>query len=130
MNEEMDIKGLEEIARASNDGEGYMIIAKGDGFRIGLVANSIDGNGTKFRFEFLVRFLDRCHPITAERMEQAARITRTLTDRGYDLNNEDDGWVYAEREVDNERIGEEIAFLEELIKDFDDSTISRSGRFS
>jgi hypothetical protein len=117
---DIDLRGLEMTARASIDGEGYLVISKGDGFRIGLVVRILEDGIIDHTLELLVRFLDRGHTVNTERMEQALRITRALTERSYELNNENDGWIYAERQIDPVHLGEEIGFLKEQVEGFDE----------
>jgi hypothetical protein len=110
----IDIEGLDRIAIGSGDGEGYIVIDKGDGFRIGLVARAVQG-GIAYSMEFLVRMMDREHAIDPVRIEQALMVTRALIGRGYSLTNEDDGWIYAERAVGPSMVDDEGRFLKGLV---------------
>ncbi len=108
------IEDLEGVALASSDGEGFMMVNKGDGFRIGIVARVVQG-GIAYSMEFLVRMMDREHNVDPARIEQALIVTRALIGRGYSLTNEDDGWIYAERAVDRSLVEDEVMFLKGIV---------------
>ncbi|MBN1389017.1 MAG: hypothetical protein JXA22_00060 [Candidatus Thermoplasmatota archaeon] len=111
----IDIERLNECTRTSERGEGYLMLSRGDGYRIGLVAQ-LDGDlKISYCMEVLVRVFDRDWEVNAACMEEALVITKLLTERGYILTTEDDGWIYAQRSVDTALVDSELKVLTALM---------------
>ncbi|MBN1538695.1 MAG: hypothetical protein JW939_01015 [Candidatus Thermoplasmatota archaeon] len=111
----IDMERLDKNAKASQDGEGYMVLARGNGYRIGIVALVGRGSKISHTVEVLVRALDSDHEVDTTRMEQILKITRELTERDYSLSTENDGWIYAQRSIDPALVETELQFLMALV---------------
>jgi hypothetical protein len=113
--QKINTEQLDEIARGSDDGEGYFVIARGDGFKIGLVARIEQEHEISYSVEFLVRVLERNHTIDSPHIEKVMKITEELIERGYTLTSQDDGWIYAECNIIPDSIDNEKGFLLSLL---------------
>ncbi len=102
---DLDVKQMEWIARASSDGEGYIVMERGVDYRIGIAARDLP-EGVGFSLEFLVRVVD-----------PDKRIPKMLAEMGYGLREEDE-WLLAEKAVDPNLVISELRSLKELIERF------------
>jgi hypothetical protein len=100
---DLDVKQMEWIAKASSDGEGYIVIERGVDYRIGIAARDLP-EGVKYSLEFLVRVV---YP--------DKRIADALMERGYGLR-EEDGWLLAEKVVDPDLVSTEVRSLKECVE--------------
>lgn len=111
----ISIDQLEKLARESDYREGYLVLVKGDGFRIGLIARIDQANDIYHSIEFLVRVLEQNHPINPHHIEKFKILTEELIDRGYILTSQDDGWIYAESIINVDSIDDEKGFVLALL---------------
>jgi hypothetical protein len=103
------VEQLDVLVRGSDDDEGYQVMARGDGFKIGLVARIDQAHKISYSVEFMIRVLEHGHKIDPPHIEKILRITEELIERGYTLTSQDDGWIYAEcnitlDNIDNEKV--------------------------
>ena len=117
INQGIDIQKLTEEALSSDDGEGYIVVSRGDRFKIGLVAR-IEGSGkVSYSLELLVRLMEENRQVDPSRIKKVLDISGILTERGYSLTSEEGGWIFAECNVTSGRINDEMEFLISLMED-------------
>jgi hypothetical protein len=101
---DIDLKHMEWIARASSDGESYIVMERGVDYRIGIAARNLP-EGVGFALEFLVRVLDR-----------RERISDALKGLGYSLRKDDEGWICSEKALDPDIVQDEMKALKDLME--------------
>ncbi len=116
-NPDINVEKLTEVARSSDDGEGYVVVARGDTFKIGLVARIEENSMIYFSMELLVRLLEGNRPVDPSRIKHVMDIAGILTDRGYYLTSEEGGWIFAECKVTSGKIKDELEFLISLMEE-------------
>ncbi len=107
-------KELLRRARASEDGEAYVAVAKGPGFRIGVGARTATTRDAIFVEILLDPFPERPRVIP-ERLADQAEIVESLQARGYDVACEEDGTITCEGRVTPARMDEEIRSVRRLL---------------
>ena len=116
-NPDINIEKLTEEARSSEDGEGYVMVARGDTYKIGLVARIEEHSKINFSMELLVRFFEENGQVDHTRIKHVMEISEILTERGYYLTSEEGGWIFAECSITSDRIMDESKFLISLIEE-------------
>jgi len=116
-NPDIDVEKLADEARSSDDGEGYTVVARGDRFKIGLVARIEGSSKVSYSMELLVRLLEDNRQIDPSRIKKVLDITGILNERGYYLTSEEGGWIFAECNFASDRIKDESEFLISLMEE-------------
>ncbi len=111
----VDLASLARRARASEDGESYLAIAKEPGFRIGMGARTSRRHDPDFFVEVVLNpFPDR-PGVDPGHLEAQARLLKQLRDRGYALSCDDGGVVTCERVMARTAASEETAEISTLL---------------
>jgi hypothetical protein len=116
-NPDVNVEKLAEGAKSSDDGEGYVVVARGDNFKIGLIARIEENSKMNFSMELLVQLLEDKRQVDPSRIKNVMDIVGILIDRGYYLTSEEGGWIFGEYSATYERIKDEMEFLISLIEE-------------
>lgn len=110
----VDLGSLARRANASGDGEAYVAVARGPGYRLGVGARASRGREPTFFVEVVLDpFPDRPR-LEPSRLRERAAIGERLRSRGYELRCDDAGVITGERSLDRtdpERELREVARL-------------------
>lgn len=93
----------------------YRLIVQGNGFRIGLVAEPGISIPTSITIEFLFRMFQVGERLSHHDMEMAMERVKTLTQMGYDVFFQEDGWISCEKLLGETDIEEETRLLEHCL---------------
>jgi len=116
-NPDIDVEKFAEEARSSDDREGYIVVARGDRFKIGLVARIEESERITYSLELLVRLTDENCEVDPLRIKHLMGIADFLTERGYCLTSEEGGWIFAECNVTPGNIKDGSEFLISLMEE-------------
>ena len=116
-NPDIDLEKLAEEARSSDDREGYTVVARGDRFKIGLVARIEESDRINYSLELLVRMMEDNCEVDPSRIKHVMGIADRLTKRGYCLTSEEGGWIFAECSVTSVMIEDESEYLISLLEE-------------
>ena len=116
-NPDFDFEKLVEEARSSDYGEGYVVVSRGNMFKIGLVARIEESGNTLYSLELLVRLMEENREVDPSRIKNILDITGILTERGYYMTSEEGGWIFAECNFTSDRIKDESEFLISLMEE-------------
>lgn len=112
---DIDLERLYDMASSSDDGEGYIVVARSDWFKIGLVAMIDETRSVSYSMELLVRLLEEDREVNPSSIKHILTITEKLSQKGYRLTSEDGGWIYAERSITSNSFEDELGFLISLL---------------
>jgi hypothetical protein len=102
-------EGLKEVE------ETYRLLAKGEGFRIGLATTQAEARPPTATMEFLVRLFRTGQMIRPEDMEKASELVKGLAGMGYSIFFQEDGWISCEKPVGDARAETEARHLQTLM---------------
>ena len=103
----MEARGPAATAGPSVPEESYAQVARGQNYRIGLVAERPSAGPPVHSIEFLLRLFETWRKLEPGEMETAMAIARELIAHGYSVYFQDDGWVCCEKPIDGEDIRDE-----------------------
>jgi hypothetical protein len=112
----MGARGPAGAAGPSVPEESYALVARGQNYRVGVVAERPLAGPPAHSMEFLLRLFETGQKLEPGEMEKAMAIVSELMDNGYSVCFQDDGWVCCEKPVDGERIRDEAGFLAGLVE--------------
>lgn len=111
----VDAKSLLEQAQHSDEGEAYVSVGRGPGFRIGLGARTVpDRKPVVFIEVVLDPFPDR-PSVSPQRLAEHSAHLAQLGARGYSIVCDDDGTITCERSVFPETVAREIQAVRRLL---------------
>lgn len=111
----VDLRSLVEQTRRSPDGEGYLPLAKGPGYRTGVGARLTAGGEAVLFIEAVLDLFPNRPRVDAGRLADRAELLVRLRERGYAITTDDDSTILCEREVAPRSVGREARELERLL---------------
>ncbi len=102
---------LEAQARASECGEVYHELTRGEDYRVGVVATAYPSSCVVLSLEVSLRLCRPDGEVHPAFLERAAKLSRVLQRRGYSVNHLDDGWIVCEKPLFKEEIAAEREYV-------------------
>jgi len=100
----------------SDGEESYRLLARSDGFRVGLSQERGGERTVETTIEVLVRLFWTGKKLQPGDMERAAAVVRALLDRGYSVYFQEDGWIACERPAGDVNPAEETLSIQRLLE--------------
>ena len=85
--------------KSGEDEEEFLLVSRGDWYRLGTILPSGARRGGPCSVELLVRVTAPCATAAPGLLRDVADVLEALIDRGYSTVCQDDGWVCCQREV-------------------------------
>jgi len=106
----MDVKGIEDEARASDTGEHFQELDRGTSFRIGMGARMSSPDLSEFFVEVIV---NPCPGpgVDLSMMEKNLSVLKKLETRGYTMRLEDDGSIVCEVLTQPDEVEDEVEWV-------------------
>jgi len=96
--------------------ETYRLLAKGEGFRIGLATGPGGARPPTCTIEFLVRLFPTGGRIRPDDVERALELVRKLDGMGYSVWFQEDGWISCEKQVGDAGPEQEARRLQAIVQ--------------
>lgn len=100
----------------TEEDETYRLLAKGDGFRIGLATGLGGAEPPSDTIEFLVRLFPTGTTIRPEDVERALDLVRKLDRMGYSVCFQEDGWISCEKPMGDAGPDDEARHLQSIMQ--------------
>ncbi len=112
----VDVQTLEAQARGSEDREAYVQLVRSDACRIGVTVAVRRTNKATFSIEVLFTSTNKGKEELQFSLNELAKTVKSLTERGYVVDQQGDGWLVAWKEVAPTSIDNELTQLESFIQ--------------
>ncbi len=103
-----------EAAMQSAQGEAYRSVMRSDDYRAGVIVMMNDG-APAFSIELLLRIFKPFSAVDSSSLERATEAVKMLSENGYLVTHEDDGWLCCRKSIKNEKVVSECESLQELL---------------
>lgn len=106
-----DLRVLVQRAQASGDGEAFVAVARGRGYRFGVGARAAAGREATFFAEVVLDLLPDRPQVDPADLGARAELAQRLRRRGYSFLSDDTGVITGERAMTEKLLDEEIAAI-------------------
>lgn len=116
-NGDIQLEEMVQSAVRSANGEAYRAVFRREDYRAGIiVAMRTDGVPT-FSVELLLRIFRPFSTIDPPSLARVTEIVRQLSERGYSIAHEDDGWLCCKRLIERADVKCECELLQAKLKE-------------
>lgn len=112
----IDVERLEARARESADGEAYVQVFRLDACRIGVTAVGNESGRVSFSIEVLITELNIGTGEVLSGLNHLVSTVKLLTERGYAIAHEGDGWLIACKRTRRRSINAELDQIVSIIR--------------
>jgi hypothetical protein len=100
----IDINSLQEEAKKSEEKEAFTVLARTNGYRVGVGARLKTPANPIFFVEIIASLCPRHHDVNLNSLEKNLRTLKQLKERGYLLTCDEDGTISCEFPVPSENL--------------------------
>jgi hypothetical protein len=112
----IDTNSLQEEAKKSEDREAFTVLARTQGYRVGVGARLNAPANPIFFVEVIASLCPRPRVVDLNSLEKNLHVLKQLTERGYMLTCDEDGTVSCELAVPSKNLGTEYEAANSIIK--------------